>query len=227
MDAEDLLLREFLGIRTRAGDRGGGPVDPVPAARRRHLGHLRRRPAATCRRPSRRGSRCGWPATPPDAPHMAPGGGVRPGARRRRAHPGVHPDLARAVRALVLGRPARAAAGADLPAALVPAQHLRLRLLGPADGRAADDRRQPASRCGRCRSASTSCAAGAYPPAEGAAVELGRLLPAASTGCCTSTRGTRSGRCAAWPSAGPRSGSWPGRRPTAAGAASSRRGSTR
>ena len=43
MDAEDLLLREFLGIRTDAGDRGGRPLDPLPAARRRHLGDLPRR----------------------------------------------------------------------------------------------------------------------------------------------------------------------------------------
>ncbi len=44
MDAEDLLLREFLGIRTERGDGRGGPLDPVAAARRRHLGQLLRRP---------------------------------------------------------------------------------------------------------------------------------------------------------------------------------------
>ena len=44
MDAEDLMLREFLGIRTAGADRGGGQVDRVQAARRRHLGELLRRP---------------------------------------------------------------------------------------------------------------------------------------------------------------------------------------
>ena len=43
MDAEDLLLREFLGIRTRDGDRGGGALDRLSAARRRDLGQLQRR----------------------------------------------------------------------------------------------------------------------------------------------------------------------------------------
>ena len=45
MDAEDLLLREFLGHPYRRGDRGDGALDPLPAARRRHLGDVRRRPA--------------------------------------------------------------------------------------------------------------------------------------------------------------------------------------
>ena len=44
MDAEDLLLREFLGIRTASRDRAGGPLDPLAAARRRHVGQLRGRP---------------------------------------------------------------------------------------------------------------------------------------------------------------------------------------
>ena len=62
MDAEDLLLREFLGIRDeqvtdetarwiRSKQRADGTWATFPAAR------------ASCRRPSRRGSRFGWPAT--------------------------------------------------------------------------------------------------------------------------------------------------------------------
>ena len=45
MDAEDLLLRQFLGIRTDERDRRDGPLDPLPPAGRRHLGQLLRRPA--------------------------------------------------------------------------------------------------------------------------------------------------------------------------------------
>src|SRR5262249_21218308 len=58
--------------------------------------------------------------------------------------PRVHPDLAGAVRPVVLGRPAGHVAGADLLPRLVPAQRLRLGVLGPADDRAADRRRRSA-----------------------------------------------------------------------------------
>ena len=131
------------GHPDRDRDRGGGPLDPVPATRRRHLGHLPRRAgrpvhhrrgvgrAAPGRRRGRRTAH-------------GPGGDVRPRPRRAGVHPGVHPDLARAVRRLVLGRPAGAAAGAHLPAEVVPAQRVRLGLLGPADGGAAHDRVEPA-----------------------------------------------------------------------------------
>ncbi len=44
MDAEDLLLREFLGIRTAEETAAGSRLDPFPAARRRHVGQLLRRP---------------------------------------------------------------------------------------------------------------------------------------------------------------------------------------
>ena len=42
IDAEDLLLREFLGHQDRRADRRDRPLDQVPAARRRHLVELLR-----------------------------------------------------------------------------------------------------------------------------------------------------------------------------------------
>ena len=125
---------------------------------------------ATCPPPSRRGSRCGWPATTADAAAHArrpPSSSAASGGIER--DPGVHPDLAGAVRAVVLGRPARPAAGADLPAEVVPAQHLRLGLLGPADHRAADRRRRrlrpvPAAAVRRRRAAHRAAPRTAAPP---------------------------------------------------------------
>ncbi len=109
MDAEDLLLREFLGIRTAEETEQAARVDPLPAARGRHLGELLRRSrrsvhhdrilgrAAACGRSRRR---------------AAPGEGRRvdPGAGRRRVLPRLHPYLAGAVRALVVGRAAQPSA---------------------------------------------------------------------------------------------------------------------
>ncbi len=43
MDAEDILLREFLGIRNGRADGSLGRVDPLAAARRRNVGELPRR----------------------------------------------------------------------------------------------------------------------------------------------------------------------------------------
>ena len=98
IDAEDLLLREFLGIRTAEHHRRTAHVDPLAAARRRHLGHVPRR----ARRPvdHGRGLRRAAPGRRPGRrrPH-GEGGRVRPRCRRPRAGPGLHPDLARARRA--------------------------------------------------------------------------------------------------------------------------------
>ena len=55
MDAEDLLLRQFLGILRTDQRTAAGTLDPLPAARGRHLGDVLRRARATCRR--RRGLR--------------------------------------------------------------------------------------------------------------------------------------------------------------------------
>ena len=74
----------------------------------------------------------------PDAPHMARASAWIRDAGRHRRRPGLHPDLAGPVRLVEVGGPARTAAGAHLLPQVVAAQHLRLRLLGPADHRAAD-----------------------------------------------------------------------------------------
>ena len=76
MDAEDLLLRQFLGILTPPVAADDGPVDPVPTAPRRNLGDLLRRaarpvhhgrgvrgPAPRRRRPPTPGTCCGRPSS--------------------------------------------------------------------------------------------------------------------------------------------------------------------
>ena len=227
MDAEDVLLRHFLGILSKTDAAETARVDPLAAARGRHLGQLLRRP----RRPVHHGRGL----------RRAQAGGRRPGrgahaARRRLDHrpgrrhrdQGLHPDLAGAVRALVVGRPAGDPAGDHLPAVLVPAQHLRLGLLGPADGRRARGGRllqaeQPAAVPDRravrrgARQAPQGAAerrlvGGVQQPRQGAAqdrAEAAEEAPGGPRGAAAST------------------GSSPARRPTAAGAASSRRGCTR
>ena len=45
IDAEDLLLREFLGIRTAEQTAAVGALDPFSPARGRHVGELPRRTA--------------------------------------------------------------------------------------------------------------------------------------------------------------------------------------
>jgi len=134
MDAEDLLMREFLGIRTaaeteeaarwirssRAPTAAGRPSTAAPAS---------------CPPPSRRGWRCGLAGDPPDAAHLRraqefilAGGGLEKTRVFTRVWLALFglwpwdrlPDLP---------------PEADLLPVLVPAQHLQLRLLGPADRR--------------------------------------------------------------------------------------------
>ena len=64
MDAEDLLLREFLGIGRRSRPRPP-PGGSGPASARTAPGPTSAAATPTCPRPSRPTSRCGWPATPP------------------------------------------------------------------------------------------------------------------------------------------------------------------
>ena len=75
-------------------------------------------------------------------------------------------------------RPARAAAGADPAAAVVPAQRLRLRLLGAPDDRAADGRRVAPPRAAPALLARRSCAR-VSPRTPRDALALGPALPAA------------------------------------------------
>ena len=193
---------EFLGIRTAQRDterpsgsgRSSAPTAPGPPSTAG---------PATCRPRSRPTPRCGWPATTRRAAHMRRPRTFVP-TRRHGAQPGVHPDLVGAVRAVVVGRAAGPAAGGDAAAAVVPAEHLRLRLLGPPDDRAADDRRPPT---GRCRPLPFTLdelrTGGARPPRR----RRGRRAGASScsTACCTATSAAHCGRLRA-------AGDAPGRR---------------
>ena len=170
-------------------------VDPLAAARRRHVGHVPRR----ARRPvdDGRGLRRA-------APGRRPRRRRRTSTRRPRSStssggierdPRLHPVLAGAVRRVVVGRPAGAAAGGDPAAALVPAEHLRLRLLGPPDDRAADRRRRPPpARAAAVRPRRAAHRAAA--PSRRARRSCDRSGPVCdSTGCCTATSAGRSTGC--------------------------------
>ena len=111
-----------------------------------------------------------------------------------------------------------------LPAS-VPAQHLRLRMLGPPDGGRPHRRHGPPPRPGRCLSASPSCGASrpaaAGPPrrpstSAGGAARATR--PTRSTATNASRRGSPLARCSgASALAGPSAGSSSARRRTAVG----------
>ena len=134
-------------------------VDPLPAARRTGPGRPSTAGPPTCPPRSRPTSPCAWPATRRRRPHARGRGSssaTRGGIEATRVFTriwlalfGLWPwdDLPALPPEIIL-----------LPA-LGPAQHLRLRLLGPPDGRAPSPWSWPTGRCGRCRSASTSCAA--------------------------------------------------------------------
>ena len=70
MDAEDLLLRQFLGIRDETSPRPP-PAGSAPSSARTAPGPPSTAAPATCPPPSRRMSRCGWPGTLPHEAHMA------------------------------------------------------------------------------------------------------------------------------------------------------------
>ena len=218
MDAEDLLLREFLGIRTDEQTRARGALDPLAAARRRHVGATSTAAPADLSTTVEAYVALRLAGDPADAAHMRARPRVRP---RRRAASSATRVFTRIWLALfgavVVGRPAGAAAGADLPAAVVPAQHLRLRLLGPADGRAADRRRRAAGRCGRCRSTLDELRVGRGRRSRARPSRPGQGVPSGSTACCTRyERAPGRGRCARARAAPRRAtGSSTGRRPTA------------
>ena len=130
---------------------------------------------------------------PADAAHLREGPGLHPRAGRHRGHPGLHPAVAGAVRGVAVGRPAGTAARGDAAAAVVPAQHLRLRLLGPPDDRAAHRRERPppgappAVRPRRARSPARA------PPRAPRRCARGPAASTPSTGCCTATSAARRG----------------------------------
>ena len=179
-----------------------------------------------------------------DAPGRAAhgaGGRLDPRPGRHRGHPGVHPDLAGDVRPVVMGRPAGHPAGADLPAGLVPAERLRLGVLGAADDRPA--------RGGRVDAAVAAAAVLALRAADRIRPRSGGIRGlSCSTGWTTDAAGTeftgapacRTASAARVASCEPRpqrvrrlrcggapSGSSRGRRRTGAGAGFSRPGCTR
>ncbi|TMK87336.1 MAG: hypothetical protein E6G44_00340 [Actinobacteria bacterium] len=156
-------------------------MDPVPATRGRDVGQLLRRAAGPVhdhrglrgppagRRPRRR------------RPH-APGCRLRPRVRRARTGSGLHPPVVLVVRVVVVGPGAGPAARGDLPSPVVPAEHLRLRLLGPPDARGAHRRRGassgPADRVRHRRAPHRpGSGAGARP-----SVHVAREVPAAGPG---------------------------------------------
>ena len=100
MDAEDLLLREFLGIRTAVPSRG--PVDPVEQRADGTWATFNGGPADLSTTVEAYAAlRLAGDA--PDAPHLSARRGVDPGLRRHRGDPGLHQDLAGAVGLVVLG----------------------------------------------------------------------------------------------------------------------------
>jgi len=125
MDAEDLLLREFLGVRT---------AEQTQAAARWIASQQRDD-----------GTWANFYGGPGDLSTTV----EAYVALRLAGHEPQAPHLA-------LGRPAGHAAGADLPACLVPVQRLRLGVLGAPDHSAADHRRGiPASHAASVRSQRT------------------------------------------------------------------------
>ena len=186
MDAEDLLLREFLGIRTDEQTDGGGALDPLAPARRRHLGELLRRAA----RPvdHHRGLR-----GPPAGRRLRPTRSTWRGARSSSAAPagssaaGSSPASGWRCSASGPGTSCRCCPPRScfLPP-WVPAQHLRLRLLGPPDAWSPSRSSAPTARSAPlARSASTSCGRGTARRRPRAAQHLGRALPRCSTASCT------------------------------------------
>ena len=79
---------------------------------------------------------------------------------------------------------------------VVPAEHLRLRLLGPADDRAAHRRERRTGPVRPLPFGLDELFTGAAPPPAAGRAHVGRSLRRASTGCCTATSAARCGRCA-------------------------------
>ncbi len=195
MEAEDLLLREFLGIRddgilretaawirSRQGDDGGwaifhgGPPDLSATIE-----------AYTALRVA---------GDSADAPHMQRAaalarelGGIETVAR-------VHAHLARALRAVAVGAAPGAAARGDPVPVVVPAQHLRLRVVGAPDDRAAHGGGvAPPEALARLRA--RRAARRGTGRANSSLSRPGPVASRRSTARCTSTRSAPSARCGA------------------------------
>ena len=240
MDAEDLLLREFLRIRTRSRPRRRRAGSRRSSARTAP-GPTSTAGPPTCPPRSRPTSRCGSPATSPAEPHMARAAAcirARGGIAATRVFtriwlalfgewpwedlPVMPPELIYLPTWFPLNVYDWAcwARQTIVPLTIVgslrpvrPLPFTLNELAGPAPSRVT----RPAGQAGPTGRG----------PGRG-----GRRCSAGSTGCCTGTSAAptgprRCGRCAARHCAGARNGSSRGRRRTAAGAASSRRGCTR
>ena len=185
----------------RRADRRRPPAGSVASSAPTAPGRTSTAAPATCPRRSRPTWRCGWPATRRDASTWPAAARLDHGPRRHRGDPRVHPDLAGPVRPVVLGRPAGHAARADLPAGLVPAERLRLGLLGPADDRPADRRRLappgPVAAVRPRRAARRRRPTGRPESRAGRTDGWASACSAASTARCTATSGTACGRAPA------------------------------
>ena len=182
---------------------------------------------ATCRPRSRRTSRCGWPAIRP-TPRTCERRRVRAGRGRARARPGCSPGSGSRCSACGLGRAAGAAAGDHVPAARGSRSTSTTSAAGPARRSCRSPSWQPSSRCGRCRSASTSCAPGSAAGHGRQPCSMGRVLPAPRPRAAPLRAPPAPARCGGWPMR--RAAEWIARPPGGrrlAGAASSRRGCTR
>ena len=202
-----------------------GYLDPLPAAPGRILGELPRRPGRAVhddRGLRRAASRRRRPRRPAHAHRVR----LRARGRRPRARACLHPHLARPVRRVAVAPGSRAPARVDAGARVGADLDLRLRVLGAPDGRRDVDRRSPCDPLAASRSRSTSSTARSRGGAHAA-----RTRPPARSGsptaCSASTAAGRGGACARPGWRAPSAGSSGARRPTARGAASSRRGSIR
>ena len=199
---DDAALRE-RAARAAAARRPLGDLLGRRARPRRHARVLRRAAARRARRRRR-------------APRRR--AALLRGAGRHRRRARVHAHLARALRALALGRDPADPAGARPHEALDAALGLRLRVLGAPDGRPAHGRpplpagAQPAARSARATSSTSAPCRARRPPG------------CSATGRSPGTRPSACSRAASAPWTTPSAGSSTGRSSTARGAGSSRRG---
>ena len=191
MDAEDLMLRAVPRHRGPAPRRPRPPAGSGPSSGPTAPGPTSTAGPATCPRPSRRTSRCGWPVTRRTRrtwrrrrAGSAPRAGSRP--------PGCSPGFWLAMFGQwswddAAGHPARA----DLPAGVVPAERLRLGAAGPGRRSCRWPSSARSGRRGRCRSALDELRTGIRPVRHETG-SRGRSCSTGSTRRCTRMRSERS-----------------------------------